>query len=140
MTMNRRQVLTFCALIAGSEVVRAAGGETGIQERATDQAHCAPSKVPKELRNAIDGYNNAASTAFMKGDAGPLQQLYSHCQDVTILGGFGGYEHGWKEQVEKRLELAAARFHGGTATSENLSLIVSSDLACNVALLRKACP
>ena len=131
MMVNRRQVLAPGALVAGSEIVRATQKDAGIPEPATDEAHCAPSRVPEELRNAIDEYR-AAGQAFMKGDPKPQQQAYSHCEDVTIFGGFGGYEHGWKEQVEKRFEWAAARFQGGTMTSENLSLIVSPDLACSV--------
>jgi ketosteroid isomerase-like protein len=126
---NRRQMLVAGALLAGAEIVHAAQKDAGLGE-----AHCASSQVPEELRNAIDGYNNAASRAFMNGDPKPLQTGYSHCEDVTIFGGFGGYEHGWKEQVEKRLEWAAARFRGGVTTSENISLIVTPELACNVGL------
>jgi len=135
MTVNRRQMLVgpAAALIAGSDTVRAAQQDTGLRMLTTGQAHCASSQVPKELRNAIDGYN-AASKAFMNGDPKLVQTAYSHCEDVTIFGGFGGYEHGWNEQVEKRLEWAAARFLGGVTTSENISLIVSPELACNVDL------
>lgn len=128
MTVNRRQMLVgaAAALIASSGTVRAAQQDTG-------QAHCASSQVPEELKNVIDGYS-ASSKAFMNGDPKLLQTAYSHCEDVTIFGDFGGYEHGWKEQVEKRLEWAAARFLGGVTTSENISLIVSPELACNVDL------
>ena len=38
--------------------------------------------------------------------------MCSHRDDVTIVGGWGGYERGWTEQVEKRYEWAAARFGG----------------------------
>ena len=133
MTVNRRQMLAAFALVGGSEIVRAAQKEAGMHEPEIDQEHCAPSKVPEELRNAIENYHVAAQ-AFMKGDPKLQQEAYSHCEDVTIFGGFGGYEHGWKEEVEKRFEWAAARFRGGTTTSENLSLIVSPDLACSVDL------
>lgn len=133
MTLDRRRILAALALMGSSEILRAAQKKTGINMPETDQEHCAPSKVPEELRKAIDEYH-AAAQAFMKGDPKPQQEAYSHCEDVTIFGGFGGYEHGWKEQVEKRFEWAAARFKGGTTTSENLSLIVSPDLACSVDL------
>ena len=32
---------------------------------------------------------------FVNGDAGPYKQLWSHADDVTIFGGWGGYEQGW---------------------------------------------
>jgi ketosteroid isomerase-like protein len=126
-------MLAGCALMAGSEIVGGAQKEAGIHEPATDHRHCVPSKVPEDLKNAIDAYH-AAGQAFMKGDPKPQQDAYSHCEDVTIFGGFGGYEHGWNEQVEKRFDWAAAKFKGGTTTSENLSLIASPDLACSVDL------
>ena len=81
----------------------------------------------------MDRYNTA-SNAFMHGDPSLVQEAYSHCEDVTIFGGFGGYEHGWKKQVEKRFEWAAARFQGGETKTENISLFVSPNLACSVDL------
>jgi ketosteroid isomerase-like protein len=125
-------MLAGCALMAGSEIVGAAQKEAPIDKPAPDQ-YCAAPKVPEDLKYAIDAYH-AARQAFVKGDPKPQQQAYSHCEDVTIFGPFGGYYHGWKEQVEKRFELMAAKFQGGTLTSENLSLIVSPDLACSVDL------
>lgn len=38
-----------------------------------------------------------AQRDFMNGDASGLQQLYSHRDDVTVTGGFGGFERGWAE-------------------------------------------
>jgi len=135
MTVNRRQMFVGASatLIAGSNVAHAARVGTSLQMLSMDQAHCGSSQVPEELRSAVEGYN-AASQAFMNGDPKLLQAGYSHCSDVTIFGGFGGYEHGWNEQVEKRLAWAAARFRGGVLTSENISLIVTPALACNVGL------
>ena len=70
----------------------------------------------------MDRYNTA-SNAFMHGDPSLIQEAYSHCEDVTVFGGFGGYEHGWKKQVEKRFEWAAARYQGGETKTENISLL-----------------
>jgi ketosteroid isomerase-like protein len=135
MTVNRRQMFVgaSAALIAGSNTVHAVRADASLQMLATDQPHCQSSEIPEELRSAVEAYN-AASRAFMNGDPKLLQVGYSHCADVTILGGFGGYEHGWSEQVEKRLAWAAARFRGGVLTSENISLIAAPTLACNVGL------
>ena len=38
-----------------------------------------------------------AQRDFMNGDATGLQRLYSHRDDVTVMGGFGGFERGWAE-------------------------------------------
>jgi hypothetical protein len=39
----------------------------------------------------------AAQRDFMNRDATGLQRLYSHRDDVTVMGGFGGFERGWAE-------------------------------------------
>jgi len=32
---------------------------------------------------------------FIQGDPEPLKRLYSHGDDITIFGGFGGLARGW---------------------------------------------
>jgi hypothetical protein len=38
-----------------------------------------------------------ANHAMVRGDASKLRQVYSHREDITVLGGFGGMESRWKE-------------------------------------------
>lgn len=73
----------------------------------------------------------AAQKAFMNGDASGLQALYSHRDDVTVMGGFGGVERGWTE-VGPRLAWAASHFHGGTYSQEVIGTTVGQDIACLV--------
>jgi ketosteroid isomerase-like protein len=77
----------------------------------------------------------AAQRDFVKGDAAGIKRLFSHREDVTVLGGFGGFEHGWKE-VGPRLDWAASHFAGGSYGQETLSATVGSDVACLVSLER----
>jgi hypothetical protein len=79
----------------------------------------------------------AAQEAFMNGDAGPLQALFSHAADVTVMGGFGGVEHGWAE-VGPRLAWAASHFHGGAYSQRVVSAAVGREVACLVSLERWA--
>jgi len=79
----------------------------------------------------------AAQRNFMDGDATGLQQLYSHRDDVTVMGGFGGFEHGWAE-VGPRLAWAASHFHGGDYSQQDISVTVGTDVACLVCLERWA--
>jgi hypothetical protein len=51
----------------------------------------------------------AAQRDFMNGDATGLQALYSHRDDVTVMGGF---ERWWAE-AGPRLAWAASHFRGG---------------------------
>jgi ketosteroid isomerase-like protein len=75
----------------------------------------------------------AAQRNFMNGDATALQALYSHRDDVTVMGGFGGFERGWAE-VGLRLAWAASHFRGGEYNQQNISMTVGRDVACLVCL------
>ena len=77
----------------------------------------------------------AANREFIQGNPEPLKRLYSHGDDITIFGGFGGLERGWAE-VELRLDWAASQFAGGSVEEEALSVIVGADLACTVTIER----
>jgi hypothetical protein len=79
----------------------------------------------------------AAQRDFMNGDATGLQNLYSHRGDVTVMGGFGGFEQGWAE-VGPRLAWAASHFHGGDYSQRDISATVGKDVACLVCLERWA--
>lgn len=81
----------------------------------------------------------AAQQAFADGDASRLQALYSHRDDVTVMGGFGGLERGWAE-VGPRLAWAAAHFAGGTYSQQIVSQTVGHDVAGLVSLERWAGP
>lgn len=78
-----------------------------------------------------------AQRAFMNGNASGLQALYSHGDDVTVMGGFGGFERGWAE-VGPRLAWAASHFYGGEYSQQNISMTVGRDVACLVCLERWA--
>ncbi len=79
----------------------------------------------------------AAQRDFMNGDATGLQSLYSHGDDVTVMGGFGGFERGWFE-VGPRLAWAASHFRGGAYSQQDISVTVGLDVACMVCLERWA--
>jgi hypothetical protein len=77
----------------------------------------------------------AVQRDFANGDADGLQKLYSHREDVAVLGGFGGFESGWAE-IGPRLEWAASHFAGGSYSQEDLSAAVGTEIACLVSIER----
>jgi hypothetical protein len=77
----------------------------------------------------------AAGAAFVKGNAEPLKALFSHSDDVTILGAFGGFEQGW-DLVGPRLDWASSQFRDGVWSYTNLSAHITEDLACLVDIER----
>jgi len=77
----------------------------------------------------------AAQRDFVTGDAAGIKRLFSHREDVTVLGGCGIFKNGWKE-VGPRLDWAASHFAGGSYRQETLSATAGSDVACLVTLER----
>lgn len=71
---------------------------------------------------------HASRNALASGDTSASRALWSHRDDVTAFLGWGGYEVGW-EQVSKRIDWAAEQFKGGEVTYQNLSTVITNELA-----------
>jgi ketosteroid isomerase-like protein len=89
------------------------------------------SETLARLREAL----TAAGAAFVKGNAEPLKVLFSHGDDVTIVGAFGGFEQGW-DLVGPRLDWASSQFRDGVWSCTSLSTHLTEDLACLVDIER----
>jgi hypothetical protein len=63
---------------------------------------------------------NVALNAFVRGDAGPYKALWSHTEEISIFGAFGGHERGWTV-LATRLDWAAAQYRDGTYADEVLA-------------------
>ncbi len=81
------------------------------------------------------GQRRGALERFVTGGSGPYKQLWSHADDVTIFGGWGGYEQGW-DAVSRRLDWAASRFGEGHVDIGNLAAGSSGDLAYSIDIER----
>ncbi len=77
----------------------------------------------------------AATDRFYAGDAEPYKAIYSHRDDATRFGGWGGYEQGW-EQLSARYDKTTANFRGGQLEYQALATHVSETLACTVGIER----
>jgi len=75
----------------------------------------------------------AAQNRFAQGDSGGMRDLYSHGEDASIFGGFGGLERGWDE-VGPRLDWAAGQFSGGKHDEDLLFEHVGDDFSYTVAI------
>ena len=58
-----------------------------------------------------------AEEEFVQRRPTAFQALWSHADDVTLCGGFGGVEHGWKN-VTDRLSWVSKKYSDGTRTRE----------------------
>ena len=70
----------------------------------------------------------AAMAKVANGDISEIKALYSHADDATSFYGWGGYEKGW-QAVSKRWDWAGQQFKGGSVSYENVTTVVSSELA-----------
>lgn len=85
---------------------------------------------------AIEQMRDALRTLWSGGGAEQVRSLCSRRDDVSAFLGMGGYEQGW-EQVERRWDWAGNLFQGGGPFSfENLSTIVTAEMACTVEIER----
>lgn len=77
-----------------------------------------------------------ANSAFASGNPEPLQRLFSHRDDVTLLDPTGAIQRGW-DAVSKRQARNAAVFHEGEQTAyERIATHVTSYLAVIVEVER----
>jgi ketosteroid isomerase-like protein len=70
----------------------------------------------------------AAMADVANGDTAAIRALYSHRDDATSFFGWGGYEQGWAA-VEQRWNWAGRQFRGGSVHHENLTTVVTAELA-----------
>lgn len=69
-----------------------------------------------------------AEEEFVQGRPAAFQALWSHADDVSLCGGFGGVERGW-QNVTARLAWVSAKYSDGNRTREEISKMVIGDFA-----------
>jgi ketosteroid isomerase-like protein len=75
---------------------------------------------------------DAAQLELQNGQPAAFKALWSHADDVTLSGGFGGtIEKGW-ESISRRLDWVAAQFSQGTNTRERIVANANGDLGYTV--------
>ena len=83
--------------------------------------------APEEFQ-AILAKVDAAQLELQNGRPAAFKALWSHADDVTLSGGFGGtIEKGW-EQISRRLDWVGAQFSKGTNTIERIVAKANGDL------------
>ncbi len=70
---------------------------------------------------------NRANDELLAGRSQLLMECFSHRDDATVLGGFGGHEMGW-QQLGPRLQWVGQTFAGGHCDYEVLTSSAGADL------------
>ena len=69
-----------------------------------------------------------AEHEFAQGRPAAFKALWTHSDDVSICGAFGGVESGW-DKVASRLDWASSQFSDGTRSREEIRCTVGPDFA-----------
>ncbi len=92
-------------------------------------------QIDKQFQAALTKVD-AAQRELQNGRPEAFKALWSHADDVTLSGGFGGaIEKGW-EKVSRRLDWVGTQFSNGTNTIERLVAKANGDLGYVVQIER----
>ncbi len=78
-------------------------------------------QVIEQCRQALD--------EFVRGDPKPMQQMFSHRDDVSLANPFGPPAHGWDEVVATMDRAASNLRGGGMVAFEKVAKHVTPELA-----------
>jgi hypothetical protein len=82
----------------------------------------------EDLDHVIEQYHLVAAE-FIKGNAEPYKEIFSHREDMSLANPFGPPVRGWDEAAQT-MERAASRYRDGEIVGfENVAKYVSSELA-----------
>jgi ketosteroid isomerase-like protein len=117
--------------LAGVVMLLAAGSMiAGAAELKSPDASTAETAAPvigKEFQEML-AQVDAAQLELQNGKPAGFKALWSHAEDTTLSGGFGGtVEKGW-EQISRRLDWVGAQFSQGSNTIERVVANESGDL------------
>ena len=89
---------------------------------AANQASAPTAAPEKETREAVAQFYKALNVLFT-GDVKPMNDVWSHADDVTYMGPAGGFQIGWKN-VGDELGRQAAMKLGGKIEPSDIHVIV----------------
>ena len=78
--------------------------------------------------SAVTAQFYTALNALFQGEVGPMEEVWSHADDVTYMGPAGGMQLGW-EQVRANWKKQAAKRLGGEVKAEKMQIHVGREIA-----------
>jgi ketosteroid isomerase-like protein len=87
-----------------------------------------------DFDGVVEAYRQAL-VPFLQGDPGPVAELFSRREDVSLANPLGPARLGWAE-VEKTIQEAAAHFKGGELRVEEVTRYAIADLGYVVQIER----
>ena len=100
----------------------------GVRTAAGQGAQAGPGGCPANAWPEFETRVKAAQARFQQRDAEPLLALWSHADDVTLMGALGGHERGWAA-VGARLSRIAGTSNGTHDSDEIIARVLGVDVA-----------
>jgi ketosteroid isomerase-like protein len=123
---NSRSITLAVMMVFGLAAfgVLSVKGPMTVETRAQASRETKPAEDFRAMLTRVD----AAQRELQSGRPAAFKALWSHADDITLSGGFGGtIEKGW-EQISRRLDWVGTQFSKGTNTIERLVANESGDL------------
>lgn len=90
-----------------------------------------PSMENQESLRAANAQLYEALNLMFKGEIEPINKVWSHSEEITYMGPFGGMHSGWAQVGEEFANVAALKI-GGKISSENLEVRILGDVGYTV--------
>lgn len=97
---------------------------------ATNVSKADKTKIEMELRAANDELYAGLNEMF-KGNLEPLNNLWSHSENITYMGPFGGCLTGWEKVHEDFAKVTAMKL-GGKISCKDLKVYAGTDMGYTV--------
>jgi ketosteroid isomerase-like protein len=120
---DARRGPTLLMIGAAALLLIAASPARGEQSKADDAA-------AQEVRKAADGFYAALNEMF-KGEAAPMEKVWSHAEDVSYMGPMGDLFVGW-QKIQPLWGEQAGLHLGGHVGPEQLHVVATGDMGITV--------
>jgi ketosteroid isomerase-like protein len=124
----KRNIITAWPLLLA--VALAVGSGCAEQKKASTPAEAQMTEAEKEIRAANDQFYAALNSMFT-GDLAPMNAIWSHQDDVTDLGPFGGRLAGW-DAVGAEFKKEAGMKLGGHVICKDLLVRAAFEMGYTV--------
>ncbi len=126
----RQTIAAGWALVLAVVLTISPGGSPGAKGAEPEGKMAKGSEAEKELRAANDQFYAALNAMFV-GELAPMNAIWSHRNDVTIMGPFGGRLTGWAA-VEAEFKKEAGMKLGGHVACKDVFVQVGGDMGYSV--------
>jgi hypothetical protein len=118
----------LCTFSVGAAIALGAATAVSVAARQASGT-CSPESFDRFHKELV-----AAQNAIQQGDGEPMKRLFSHADDVTLMGALGGHDHGWTQVDAKVTRIAGLTGDSYHDNDQILAKIVGRDLALIVQL------